>query len=142
VRFRLIEHWINYSVVRDWIKLCEAKHDEHKDSGLEREFDLGFIRLIDCHTRKIVPILPEHKYVALSYVWGKAGSSQDKRGTGPGLFPTLSDQLPAVVEDAIRVVLGLKYQFYGWIDIAFNRTMNKTCIRNFQKWTSFTTVLR
>lgn len=65
--------WINIEEVRQWIETCDIEHGKeyHQNSiGTERP-----IWLIDVEQVCLVPA-DEHRYVALSYVWGGVESSQ------------------------------------------------------------------
>ena len=60
------------------------------------------------------------KYMALSYLWGKAPTSEDtlSTATAPKLYQPFSltaDKLPRTVEDAIVVTAGLGANFL-WVD--------------------------
>ncbi|OJD33178.1 uncharacterized protein BKCO1_32000106 [Diplodia corticola] len=66
------------------------------------------IFVINCHTRKVEPLVPGTKYVCLSYVWGPP------KGENPD-FGDLPDPTERTVEDAITVTSKLHYQ-YLWVD--------------------------
>ncbi|KAL6706324.1 hypothetical protein ACN47E_005614 [Coniothyrium glycines] len=65
---------------------------------------MGFpfhLQVIDCETSKIVSLPPEHKYAALSYVWGDT--------------PSDTNEYPQTIQDSIETSLafGLRYL---WVD--------------------------
>jgi len=65
--------------------------------------------VIDC-IQRIVVLAPEKcDYVALSYVWGKAGNMPLQEAYD------LKAELPATIEDSITTTLVLGYQ-YLWVD--------------------------
>ncbi|KAI3318050.1 HET-domain-containing protein [Xylariaceae sp. AK1471] len=105
-RGRLIEpNRLDYSLLRDWISNCKEAHVE----CIGQQFFP--LKVIDCNRRTIRPLQEHVSYVALSYVWGRPGLSADEP-TAADSFPT---KLPATVEDAIKVTLGLGYD-YLWVD--------------------------
>lgn len=68
-------------------------------------------RVIDCDTRKIVPMVSSCRFSALSYVWGH-DSTMDDLPEAKGRVP---ERLPRTIEDAMTVTkeLGLHYL---WVD--------------------------
>ncbi|KAL2075081.1 hypothetical protein VTL71DRAFT_23 [Oculimacula yallundae] len=99
---------INFQAIQSWLQSC---HDIHSCDGRLSGIDIPGMELIDCLTRVIVPATLGMKYVALSYVWGKPKVERLE----PDPYPELPETLPLVVEDAIKVVLGIGRQ-YLWID--------------------------
>ncbi|KAM7186152.1 Heterokaryon incompatibility protein (HET) domain containing protein [Rhypophila sp. PSN 637] len=75
------------------------------------------LRCVDCSTREIVQLpvdLHPRKYFALSYVWGPLKSGANN--AGPKNAHSLPVKgVPAVIEDAIAVVLNLGEK-YLWVD--------------------------
>ncbi|KAF2189698.1 HET-domain-containing protein, partial [Zopfia rhizophila CBS 207.26] len=107
-------HVIDYELVKSWIQFCT---DYHTDpcTQIIRTKSLPFdFRVIDCSTRKVIQAQDHCQYVAMSYVWGLKDKDPTKhkvcRETGK-----MPDDLPAVIDDAITVVLGLGLQFL-WVD--------------------------
>lgn len=102
VDFNLLKGWLSHC--RSDHKLCNVKsNSEHSIS----------LRLIDCHSLKIVKAAQGEAYVALSYVWGKGGQHIGKNS---GKAETLSRaSLPPLICDAIETTLLLGLQ-YLWID--------------------------
>ncbi|KAL1889946.1 hypothetical protein Sste5346_008524 [Sporothrix stenoceras] len=92
---------VDYAKFQAAISHCERSHLSCRPSEQGRQ--VAGLRVIDCRTRSVVPAPRRCRYVALSYVWGAS------RPEGPtGSFST-------VVDDSIRVVLTLGYQ-YLWVD--------------------------
>jgi Heterokaryon incompatibility protein (HET) len=109
----------NYACFREWLRLCETKH-HHKILGFSGNMN---IRLIDvqqnCLIERNEPSLKTPRFVALSYVWGKAKQkvmltkSQLETFKEPGFFSKLD--LDQTVQDAMEVVLKMNER-YLWID--------------------------
>ena len=92
--------------VRDWIEDCSASHN---CCTSRQQGTLQGLRVIDC-IQRIVVLAPEKcDYVALSYVWGKAGNMPLQEAYD------LKAELPATIEDSITTTLVLGYQ-YLWVD--------------------------
>ncbi|KAK7914245.1 hypothetical protein PG985_011948 [Apiospora marii] len=90
-------NWINLEEVRQWIETCDLEHGEecHHPSliGTERP-----VWLIDVEQACLVPA-EEHRYIALSYVWGGVESSQATTDNIELL------QLPGILEEEEAQVL-------------------------------------
>lgn len=86
-------------------KICRSIHPGCQDSWVSMT-DLG-LRVIDCHTKRVIDAPVDSKYVALSYVWGDVASTLDPQSKEP--------TFPPVVRDSIEVALGLHYS-YLWVD--------------------------
>ena len=98
---------IDFSVLKDWLYLCQTMHTRVCNAQRRREISLQHFKLIDCHTRQIVTA--DHAdYIALSYVWGPTEECHE-------FSEQLPTTLPRTIEDAIIVTqkLGLRYI---WID--------------------------
>ncbi|RWA09394.1 hypothetical protein EKO27_g5716 [Xylaria grammica] len=105
---RLIEpDCVDYSLIRGWINDCKASHAECSGQQfLPRN-------VINCKQRTIESLKDHVPYVALSYVWGDSYVPTDEpKPTAPRSLPA---GLPATIEDAIQVTLGLQYE-YLWVD--------------------------
>lgn len=72
---------------------------------------LPSLQVIDCKSRCIVSVGHSVPYLALSYVWGSDLSVFQHFGDGSHM----PEDIPQVVEDALKVTLHLKYR-YLWID--------------------------
>ncbi|KAK3948108.1 heterokaryon incompatibility protein-domain-containing protein [Pseudoneurospora amorphoporcata] len=104
---------IDYKVICEWLSLCSSTHCDCVNKHQSLDFhDIPGFRLIDCSTGTIIPAVQatEREYVTLSYVWG---SSSNK--SSPAATSWLPGSLPLVVEDAMKVIVGLGYR-YIWID--------------------------
>ena len=99
---------IDYSLVREWIRTCEASH---KQQCCVPGPAPKALKLIDCENRRILRALPQWKYSALSYMWGKPQPEHDHRV----LNGKLPQALPKTIEDAMEVSKQLGFR-YIWID--------------------------
>jgi hypothetical protein len=100
---------MNYGLVKAWF--LEADRSDHLVNGSPR-VSLGVANMlfIDCRSRSVVrTITPPESYVTLSYVWGVGAASNEV------VLGRLRDDLPLVVEDAIKVTRALEHQ-YLWVD--------------------------
>ena len=97
---------IDFSILRAWLHFCQEMHTS-KCILLDKA-QVPRMKLIDCNTRKFVPAM-DRTYSALSYCWGQANYQDTCVGD------QLPSQLPATIEDAITVNLGLGLE-YLWID--------------------------
>ncbi|KAJ4175257.1 hypothetical protein NW754_005678 [Fusarium falciforme] len=117
-----VEDGVDFAAAKGWIACCREEHSEWcNPPTLAR---VPHLRLIDCATRRIVQQGDQvPSYVALGYVWGAppaAGSGEkSKLKLGNSNLPRdsldIGESIEAVVEDAIRVTLGLGYEFL-WVD--------------------------
>ena len=104
-RGRLIENPIDWRAVQQWINFCD---EEHATSCIfEPESALKGLQFIDCETLQIFPS-PERSppYITLSYLWSRAGGLEQG---------SLSEDIPLVIKDAIKVVKELGWR-YLWVD--------------------------
>lgn len=113
---------LDYGPIKASLHACEQAHVDCKPDVLD---ELPGFRLIDCHTRAIVPaqstIIPSgvredggftrlgYHYVALSYVWGL--KRDESRISASGTL----ENLPQTIEDSIRLCKALSYR-YLWVD--------------------------
>ena len=107
---RLIEPLVDFKVVRSWMEFCQQKHTRTcgaKDSLHDSLESITSLKLIDCHTRQLVPAL-NRPYITLSYIWGP--NTKEIR-----YADVLPKDLPETIEDSIIVTqkLGLRYL---WVD--------------------------
>lgn len=87
--------------------------DDHTECcGNQDVEDVPGLRVIDCNTRKIDPVVPGTRYVALSYVWGNCGTSADGSEAPLTEMPGTMER---TIEDALVVVLSMGYR-YLWVD--------------------------
>lgn len=114
----LSPHTIDCSVLRDWIACCREHHGSNCTIATHEVFsERQHLRVIDCHTGRIVDAPAYRDYVALSYVWGKsapiipASSSKSNQMR----LTTLPDNTPRTIRDAITVTTSLNMR-YLWVD--------------------------
>jgi len=108
---RLVPPKVDLRLARKWLNYCI---NQHTNRCVPRN-PLAVLpaRLIDCKSRSIVKTSPHSSYLALSYVWG-----QDSLETGakqPQLDGSTLSKVPLVVEDSMKVTLGLGFR-YLWVD--------------------------
>lgn len=97
----------DYQFVRTQLETC-AK--EHSRCSARSQFVHQPLRVIDCNSRRLVVITPDHSYICLSYVWG----SNDVQEAGV-LGDELPSSVPKTIEDAIVVAINLGISFL-WVD--------------------------
>ncbi|KAF4635627.1 hypothetical protein G7Y89_g2460 [Cudoniella acicularis] len=103
---RAVKDKVNFDIVTRWINQCGIHHGiSCKPRPAE---SLESMRLIDVHTRVIVPYKEGIEYICLSYVWGDIKQETYRLGE------TLR-KLPNTFEDAITVVKALGKR-YLWVD--------------------------
>lgn len=105
---------VNYAPLRYWcnnIKLLQdyVMDDLQQLKGPPDEHNVMPSRVIDCHSRSLVPVQGPCDYFTLSYVWGPAAAQESLAGD------SLPIRLPTTVEDAMAVVRELGYR-YLWVD--------------------------
>ncbi|KAI0514911.1 HET-domain-containing protein [Xylaria bambusicola] len=120
---------IDFTMVSNWIDICEALHGDEcrKRPGMD-DFPehpatiLSEFRLIDVELGCLVNGTSDCKYVALSYVWGRAnvllaGSNNIERLEKPGAFntPEFRAQVPQTIKDAMQATRGIGIR-YLWVD--------------------------
>jgi Heterokaryon incompatibility protein (HET) len=104
----LKEDSIDFDILLGWLRSCQHEHGETCD--LRTSPRVQFLKLIDCHTRRIVPA-SDNQYLALSYTWGPKLKSVGEDND----LDILPDDLPDTIEDAITVTRNLGFQ-YLWVD--------------------------
>ena len=99
----------DYSLLLKWLNHCCRYHEACRPCF---SAELASIYLIDVNTRSLVRYPSRQSllvdYLALSYVWGDTPAESFTLGP-------LRDELPATIEDAIRVTQNLQKQ-YLWVD--------------------------
>ena len=83
-----------YESISQWLRTCMADHSTKCPQNSVRS--AVTVYCIDCEDGKVVPMPPNAKYFALSYVWGDAKAPDDNE--------LLSDA-PPVVKDAMVATL-------------------------------------
>ncbi|KAK7212710.1 hypothetical protein V2G26_019888 [Clonostachys chloroleuca] len=101
---------LDWDLIRSYLRDCYSHHDGC--SSPVSQLQVHGFRLIDCHTRRLVPAAQGVKYVALSYVWG--APEKNAHMEVPELGEELQ-QVPLVIEDAMEAVRELGYH-YLWVD--------------------------
>ncbi|KAI1085643.1 HET-domain-containing protein [Whalleya microplaca] len=101
--------------ILDWISKCE-RHDQETCCPVKQP--ICDLYLIDCHELTVVAAPIQSRYVALSYVWARAGSEDTAyrlRYDEDNQTFFLPEKLPLVVTDAIIVTKSLGFR-YLWVD--------------------------
>jgi len=108
---------INFTLLRSWIGGCQkweqGSHRKYSHHLLGKTRVLS--RVIDCFTRKMVPLMEDMEYLALSYVWGPQKAADTTLSPGGNQSDCLPCPVPRTIEDAIAVVRRLGKQ-YLWVD--------------------------
>ena len=112
---RPVKPQVDYELLRSWIGECQASTSGfHKECNSKATW-LPNIYVIDCHTRKIVPLKENQEYLALSYVWGSHHQPITEISHNGLALNKLLYEAPKTIEDAIEVVKGLGNQCL-WVD--------------------------
>ena len=126
--FTKVAQHVSIQFARECLDFCYVDHDTcslEYDYGLTKREDIPNY-LIDLHKQCLVPTLRSMRYVALSYVWGKASHSGfHKSGMctsdslpllkTQGYFKPSSDIFPAAIRDAMVFTKAVGER-YLWID--------------------------
>lgn len=117
--------WTDLSLVKRWLPLCEQHHAhwpvrEEELSGVGQDALPSTFRLVDVQRKCLVPAPPAARYVALSYLWGKAPVFKlllENRSVleHHGSFVDPAVDLPGTIKDAIFLVDAMG-ENYLWID--------------------------
>lgn len=113
--------WLDADVFKD----CASERFANASlSGLIR---LGCFRVFDVRSKKVVSLSSYERYIALSYVWGKAmpqyltslmqdfDDQNDGTQASYSIMTTEHSKLPAAIDDAVKLVTGIGER-YLWID--------------------------
>jgi len=100
----------DFALMASWIEDCSKHNGYCKRNPSKIHFRT---RVIDCWTRKIVPLTEGSVYLALSYVWGKG--TQDLAMQQEMQDGDLPSSVPHTIEDALFVVRQLGRR-YLWVD--------------------------
>ncbi|OAL42883.1 HET-domain-containing protein, partial [Pyrenochaeta sp. DS3sAY3a] len=118
---RTFEEKVDFTLLQKWLRTCEHTHllcqPQKWHSSLKPPPRL---RLIDVQDMCLVDASPSHRYVSLSYVWGSVLTFQTKKNILselylPGGLHAFKDDIALTVQDAMRVVRGLRER-YLWTD--------------------------
>ena len=113
-----VEHdFIDYGYVTYWLKACALNHGHICNQAKKSDSPLQLYAL-DCLTKAVVPLLPDDKYVALSYVWGEAAdlalSPELPSGdASDSIWPP--SHIPLTIKDSMEVTKNTGYR-YLWVD--------------------------
>jgi heterokaryon incompatibility protein (HET) len=110
---------VSINQIRSWIRLCETEHSQTCVMPTSKEDVISDypIMLIDVGNRCLVRSTTASRYIALSYVWGKAEAPETKKENlairlKPGGIPL---ELPQTIEDAV-ILAGKLQEKYLWVD--------------------------
>ncbi|KAJ4124393.1 hypothetical protein NW754_000090 [Fusarium falciforme] len=115
---RVLER-LNYSLIRSWVDDCTTRHGPKcNPPGPGRDF-LPLI-LLDVKQMRLFKSDRHCRYLALSYVWGKAKQFRTVKSNfqelqQDGALLRVRDQLPQLINDAIAFVADLG-ETYLWVD--------------------------
>lgn len=110
---------IDWSRIQTWLQRCDETH-HHCFDGYSMEFTVNTeFRVIDVQERRLKRISPSDRYVALSYVWGRA-VDDTRLMTRTSNFDQLHEKgslrrLPLTVEDALKICESIG-ENYLWVD--------------------------
>lgn len=99
---------VDWDRIQDWIGTCSTDPQHFDCRPMSLALD-GF-RVIDCLSRAVLPLPPEAKYTALSYVWGLNNIPEPLRDGG-----RLPATTPMAIEDAMHCTTQLGFR-YLWVD--------------------------
>lgn len=99
---------IDMDILKGWLDFCNSNH-ERCSARLEKGQTPSLL-LIQCKSRTLTSADTLCDFVALSYVWGTSGRPALDLQCGD-----LLGELPAVVEDSVKLTLALGYE-YLWVD--------------------------
>jgi hypothetical protein len=124
---------VDWRFVRSWIEYCDANHGAGCGTS-SASMPIGLkLKVIDCRIRAIVELPTGQQYVALSYVWGHNIQGYPSRDSD-----NLSEQCPAVIEDAIQATLQLNQRFLWVIATVLTNRMRRKSTIKLLTWTPFT----
>jgi hypothetical protein len=108
---RVIESSLNFSPLRSWLNECERDHG-NKCKTTEKNVSFSGQYLIGVKRRCLVKYGKGHRYLALSYVWGKARILRALKSNltqlqEDGALDIFGHQIPIVINDAMQAVAGL-----------------------------------
>ncbi|KAN0108840.1 Heterokaryon incompatibility protein (HET) domain containing protein [Hyaloscypha variabilis] len=116
---RVVESSVNFSLLRSWLTECDKNHGEKcritaKNAPLRGQY------LIDVKRRCLVKCEKDYRYLALSYVWGKAPMLRALKSNltqlqEDGALEAFGHQIPIVIRDAMQAVASL-CENYLWVD--------------------------
>lgn len=108
---------VKSEMLLSWIGECEKEHNKCRDHAHAiGKFGAVPVKLIDVLEKKLVKAESRDRYIALSYMWGKAKMSQANQKNAPfleapGGLSAYLDQIPRTIRDAMHVVSMLGERF-------------------------------
>lgn len=117
---RLVKERVNWSLVQNWMQDCAESHGTQcnpPNSGFSEGL---YLLLIDVKQMRLVKRGWGSRYLALSYVWGKAETFNTVRDNieelqQDGALLFYMDRLPQVIKDAIEFVRDIG-ETHIWVD--------------------------
>ncbi|KAK3367858.1 heterokaryon incompatibility protein-domain-containing protein [Podospora didyma] len=109
---------IKIETLKTWLATCDAQHAEHCRAGQITDDNQLPTWLVDVSRQCIVHAQADLKYIALSYVWGRAASVSLTRSTLDKLMNEGSldeEVLPRTIRDAMNLATALDIG-YLWVD--------------------------
>lgn len=108
---------IHYGYLANWLDACATNHNHICIQAKKPKSPLQLYAL-DCLTKAIVPLRPDDKYVALSYVWGEAADLAQSPLLPSGDAPVSTlplSEFPLTIKDSIEITRNTGYR-YLWVD--------------------------
>lgn len=117
---RVVESQVNFSLLKEWLRLCEEVHGEECAPAPDTERRLGTLRVIDVEQMCIVEAEIGCRYLTLSYSWGQVHSpsltmANKAQLMTPHGLESFTGEFPGTIRDAIQLVKQLDER-YIWID--------------------------
>ncbi|KAI1342797.1 heterokaryon incompatibility protein-domain-containing protein [Xylariaceae sp. FL0016] len=118
---RKLEPKLDLRLVNDWLELCEREHGARcEDPGESFDRDPRDLLVVDVERLCVARLPPTAKFMALSYCWPSSRTLQTNSGNldilqEPGSLRDRMSELPVVIQDTIKFVYQLGYQ-YLWVD--------------------------
>ena len=116
---------IDWDNLKEWLERCSRTH-----SCVPKPPSHSGIKVIECSSRKIVPLPAHATYAASSYVWGQSPEEVPLSSVEPPLL------LPSCIEDALTCVKRLGMNSYVLIATA-SILMTEIGISKSRIWTKF-----
>ena len=115
IRFSTVKENVEFRILKAWLAFCQEEHDCYLHRTELKSGEELPLHFINCHARKVAFKNDglRSKYAALSYVWGDSEGGDGRRCQN--IFPSLPEELPNVISDAIDAARELGFQ-YLWVD--------------------------
>ncbi|CZR63805.1 uncharacterized protein PAC_13702 [Phialocephala subalpina] len=105
---RVLKSQADLDIVSRWLNFCLENHGETCEPTDTRP--IPDLHVVDCNTGLVIPAEPGCKYLAMSYVWGTAPSTELADGES-----LLATSTPILIRDALSATKRMGYR-YLWID--------------------------